>query len=64
LWADVRLNPIGTSAIIEPTVLAPDYRGVWSIWWNENWQRKQKYSEKNVTIELSPPKIPHDLTWD
>jgi hypothetical protein len=45
----VRLSPLGTSATNWPTVPAPDDRWwwwLWSNWWNENWQRKLKYSEK------------------
>jgi hypothetical protein len=32
--------------------------------WNENWQGKQKYSEKPSPVPLCPPQIAHDLTWD
>jgi hypothetical protein len=31
-------------------VPAPDDRWVWSVWWNENWQGKPKYSEKIFPI--------------
>jgi hypothetical protein len=49
-----------------PIVLAPDDRWwwLWSSWWNEDWQRKPKYSEKTCPSALCPPQIPHDLTWD
>jgi hypothetical protein len=38
----VRLSPHGMSATSGPTVPAPDDECVWSSWWNENWQGKQK----------------------
>jgi hypothetical protein len=42
----VKLSPLGTSATNWPIVLAPDYRRLWRIWRNENWQGKPKYSKK------------------
>jgi hypothetical protein len=54
----VRLNSLGTSATSLPTVTALDDRWAWSIWWNENWQGKPKYSEKtcpNVTLSITNP---------
>jgi hypothetical protein len=46
-WGGLRLSPLGTSATVWPIVPAPEDRWwVWSNWWNENWQRKPKYSEK------------------
>jgi hypothetical protein len=47
-----------------PIVPAPDDR--WWMWrsrWNGNWQGKRKYSEKTCPVPLSPPQIPHDMTW-
>jgi hypothetical protein len=57
----VRLSPRGTSATNWPTVPAPeDTRWVWTIWWNENWQGKQKYSEETCpSVTLSTT----NLTW-
>jgi hypothetical protein len=46
LWGEVRLSPLGKSATNLPIVPAPDDRCVWSSRWNEDWQQKQKYSEK------------------
>jgi hypothetical protein len=37
---------------------------MWSSWWNENWQGKQKHCKKTGPMSLSPPSIPHDLTCD
>jgi hypothetical protein len=57
----VRLSPLGTSATNGPIVPAPDDRWVWSIWWNENWQGKQKYSEKtcpSATLSTTNPTCP------
>jgi hypothetical protein len=55
----VRLSQIGTSAINWPIVPAPDGRlWAWSSHWNENWQRKQKYSEKicpSATLSTTNP---------
>jgi hypothetical protein len=44
----MKLSPLGTSATIWPIVLAPDDRWwwLWSNRWDENWERKPKYSEK------------------
>jgi hypothetical protein len=36
---------------------------MWSSRWNENWQRKPKYSEKTCPSATCPPQIPHDLPW-
>jgi hypothetical protein len=45
----VRLSPLGTSATNWPIVPAPGDRwGMWSGRWNENWQGKPMYSEKNL----------------
>jgi hypothetical protein len=30
------------------TLPTPDGGTVWSTWWNDDWQGKQKYSEKNL----------------
>jgi hypothetical protein len=35
-----------------------------SIWWNENWQGRPKYSEKPIQVSHCSTEIPHDLTWD
>jgi hypothetical protein len=54
----MRLGPLGTSAANRPVVPAPDDRRVWSIWWNENWQGKQKYTEKSclsATLSITNP---------
>jgi hypothetical protein len=42
----MRPSPVGTSATNWPIVPSLDDRLVWSIWCNENWHRKSKYSEK------------------
>jgi hypothetical protein len=57
----VRLSPLGTSANILPIVPAPDDRWwAWNSRWNENWQRKPKYSEKTCpSATFSTTK----LTW-
>jgi hypothetical protein len=47
-WGAVRLSQLGMSATNWPIVPVPD-DGWWRMWssqWNENWQRKPKYSEK------------------
>jgi hypothetical protein len=45
-----------------PIVPAPDDRWwLWSSWWNEDWQGKQKYSEKScpsATLSTTNPKWP------
>jgi hypothetical protein len=46
-----------------PIVPAPDDRWwwLWSTWWNENWQGKQKYSEKtcpSATLSTTNPTWP------
>jgi hypothetical protein len=44
-----------------PTVPPPDDWWVWSVWWNENWQGKPKWSEKtwtNTTLSISIPTWP------
>jgi hypothetical protein len=43
-WDGVRHSPLGTLASNQPTVPTLDYRWVWSIRWNENWQEKPRYS--------------------
>jgi hypothetical protein len=45
-WGGVRLGPLSTLATNWPIVTTLDDRWVWSIWRNENWQEKPKYSEK------------------
>jgi hypothetical protein len=47
--SEVRLSPLGTSFTNWPIVPAPDDRWWWmrSSRWNENWQGKPEYSEKN-----------------
>jgi hypothetical protein len=46
-----------------PIVPAPDDRWwwLWSNWWNEDWQGKQKHSEKTCPNAASSPQIPRDL---
>jgi hypothetical protein len=57
----VTLNPLGTSATNWPIVPAPDDRWwIWSSRWNENWQGKQKYSEKTCPTATLPTTEP---TW-
>jgi hypothetical protein len=57
----VRLSPVGTSATDWTIVPAPDNRWwVWSIWWNEIWQGKPKYSEKTC---LSATLSATNRTW-
>jgi hypothetical protein len=62
-WGGVRLSPLGMSATIWPIVPAPDDRWwMWSIWWNENWQGKTKYSKKTypiVTLFTTNPTLRH-----
>jgi hypothetical protein len=55
-WGGVRLSPLVTSATVWPIVPA-----VWSSRWNENWQRKPKYSEKTcpcATLSTTNPTRP------
>jgi hypothetical protein len=54
-WSGVGLSPLGTSATNWPIVPAPDDRWWWkrSSRWNENWQGKSKYSEKNCSNDLT-----------
>jgi hypothetical protein len=59
-WSGVRLSPLGTSAANWPVVPASDDRYVWSSQWNENWQGKPKYSEKNCP---GPTLSTTDPTW-
>jgi hypothetical protein len=58
----VRLSPLRTSATNWRIVPAPDDKWwVWSSRWNENWQRKPKYSEKtwpSVTLSTTNPTWP------
>jgi hypothetical protein len=56
----VRLSPLGTSATNWPTLPVLDDRWIWSIWWNEDWQVKLKYSEKTC---LSVTLFTTDPTW-
>jgi hypothetical protein len=57
-------SPLGTSASNWSIVPAPHDRWwVWNRWWNENWQRKPKYSEKTCPVPICSPQIPHGLTW-
>jgi hypothetical protein len=68
----VRLSPLGTSATNWNIVTAPDDRWVWSIWWNENWQRNPKYSAKtcpSATLSTTNPTWrpgiePGPLRWE
>jgi hypothetical protein len=50
-WGGVRLSPLGTSATNWSIVPAPDdsWWWMWSSRWNENWQRKPRYSEKTCS---------------
>jgi hypothetical protein len=56
----VGLSPLRAAAIIWPIVPAPDDR-LWWLWsnqWNENWQRKPKYSERtclSATLSITNP---------
>jgi hypothetical protein len=55
-WVGVRLGPLGTSATNWPIVTASDDDDdddEWSSRWNENWQGKQKYSEKTFPSATS-----------
>jgi hypothetical protein len=57
----VILNPLGTLATNWPIVPAPDDRRAWSGRWNENWQRKPKYSEKtcpSAILSTTNPRLP------
>jgi hypothetical protein len=49
-WGGVRLSPLCTSTSDWPTVPEPDDRWgwLWSNWWNEDWQERPKYSDKNL----------------
>jgi hypothetical protein len=42
-----KLGPLGTSATEWPIVPAPGDYDDGEFWWNEDWQGKPKYSEKN-----------------
>jgi hypothetical protein len=61
-WGGVRLSLLGTSATNWPIVPAPvDRWCVRSSRWNENWQRKPKYSEKTfptATLSTTNPTWP------
>jgi hypothetical protein len=60
-WGGVRLSSLGTSATNWPIVPASDDKWVCSIWWNENWQGKPKYSEKtcpSATLSTTNPTRP------
>jgi hypothetical protein len=58
-WSEVRLSPLDTSATVWSIAATPDDR-VWSSRWNENWQRKRKYSEKTCPGTTSSTTNP---TW-
>jgi hypothetical protein len=58
----VRLSPLSTVATNWLIVPAPNYRWVWSIWWNKNWQGNQSTWRQPVTVPLCPPQMPRDLT--
>jgi hypothetical protein len=61
----VALSPLGTSATIGHIVPAPDdRRWVWSSRWNENWQRKPKYSEKTRRSAILSTTNPTWHQWD
>jgi hypothetical protein len=61
-WGGVRLSPFGKSATKWPIVPAPDDRWwMWSSRWNEKWEGKPKYSEKNCpssTLSTTNPTWP------
>jgi hypothetical protein len=63
-WDEVRLCPLGTSAINWSIVPSPDNRWWW-VWrsrWNENWRWKSKYSEKKAAlVPVCLPQMPHAL---
>jgi hypothetical protein len=50
ILSGVRLSSLGTAATIgllyQPQMIDDGDCG--ATWWNENWQRKPKYSEKNL----------------
>jgi hypothetical protein len=49
-----------------PLATTPDDLSWWWLWsglWNENWQKKQKYSVNICPSANCPSQIPHDLTW-
>jgi hypothetical protein len=55
-------NPLGTSTNNWPTVQSPDGM-LWSRWWNKNWRRKIKYSERTPpplsdTLHITNPTWP------
>jgi hypothetical protein len=63
-WGGVRLSLLGTSTTNWPIVPALDDRWwwMWSSRWNENWQGKQKYSEKtcpSATMSTINPTWPN-----
>jgi hypothetical protein len=60
----VQQGPLGTSATHWPIVACPRWLWWWRIWWNEDWQGKQKYSEKTAPAPLCPPQISLDQTRD
>jgi hypothetical protein len=60
LLLGVRVSPLGPSAINWPIVPVLDDRWIWNIWWNEDWQGKQKYMEKTCP---SATLFTTDLTW-
>jgi hypothetical protein len=55
-WGD--MSPLCTSSTNWTIVPHTDDRWIWSIWWNENWQGRQKYWEKtcpNATLSTTNP---------
>jgi hypothetical protein len=60
-WGGVRPSRVGTSVTNWPFVPVPDDKWVWSIWWNENWHGKPKYSRENrpnATLSITNPTWP------
>jgi hypothetical protein len=55
-----KLGPLGTSATEWPIVPAPGWLWWWSIWLNEVWQGRTKYSEKTCPSATSSTTNP---TW-
>jgi hypothetical protein len=60
LYSGVRLSPLGTEAKTDLLLSAPDDRWwwLWSNWWNEDWQRKPKYSQNtypSATLSTTNP---------
>jgi hypothetical protein len=64
LWDGVRLSSLGTSAINEPIVPAPndDNDDEYEVsLWNENWKEKPTYSEKTCPSDTLPTKSTNDV---